>query len=69
MSGNAFQEILSPLMRAAVVQLGLDPDLHNVTLQPHQLLVYGSWKEKSSTYKFDNQPAGIFYIFLFLKTI
>ena len=47
-------------MKNAVVQLGLDPDHHSVTLKPSKLLLFESGAPL--TLKFENQPSGKFLI-------
>jgi hypothetical protein len=59
-SDHIFNDTLSVFMKNAVVQLGLDPDHHSVTLKPSKLLLFESGAPL--TLKFENQPSGKFLI-------
>ena len=67
---HLFSDTLSVFMKNAVVQLGLDPDHHNVSLKPNKLLIFESGTSVAPlALKFDNQPTGNFLkLNLFLKS-
>ena len=57
-SGNPFHNMLAAFIKNSVVQLGIDPDHHQVNLKPHQLHIYDVTQGESTTLKFENPPKG-----------
>ena len=55
-----FVDTLSVFMKNAVLQLGLDPDYHSVTLKPHKLLIFEPGRRATNgKLTFENHPSGI----------
>ena len=46
---------ITPLMKDATSKLGIDPEFHVVSAQPHQLIVYDRG-EGDYVHKFDREP-------------
>ena len=62
------ENLKSTLMKKAVIELGVDPVYHGVTLEPHQLIIYDKVIGNNSfTHNFEAKP-GNFSSTLFVST-
>ena len=54
-ASSEFDYFDESLMTSAVKELGVDPVFHNVSVKPHQLLIYGQG-EGAYTHAFEQEP-------------
>ena len=58
-----FDQGIIPFMKEAISKLGIDPELHQVSSTPHQLILFGRGEGEPFTQIFDREPGKYFNFF------